>query len=592
MVSQFRFWIGLTVVMLAAAVCAGEVEVKKGGVSPPASEAEVTNTGGKFQVNFYGAASGQYVISAGPTDVIEYIRSVANNSVEIFTSLAAIPLRIEEIKRTGGTGTLAIGSVEAESHIGPASRVNDTRIIVNAVSSVLRSRTGNLHCGILIEPSSAFVTQSLEALELPNGQLLGNITNTTGVNGRINGILCQSVNGTATEPVVITSNGRVESVQVNGAANHFKIVDPAVSRVNRTLTIAGPVTVSDSWVGEISTANFADVQPGGGSAGAVFFYYLSTVSIGEDFTGTIDATRLGFQPSGLFEPFFPFRSFASIRIGRTLTAGSTISMPKYEPSGAGIFVHGGLQSQVVIDGNHLDSAPGTGRMDGDVVFVPSSGPATVLEIERDIESTRGQYSTIRSELGYGSVGVMPYGLHGSASRMYTVSEGFIVPVGGTMKRLARGPFSPAASDPPNSSVNVPFVGYPELLNFRMSFYGPVFGGRTGEECGQDEEPEAEFIWEFKRADRQSECWQKTSVGFKVQRFFAANDGSPRDVELLGALAIPSSEIANPPQPISNGDPPFNNWTPFQTGVPQTLRNSYIYRLRTNTSNGVEDLPLR
>jgi len=419
-------------------------------------------TTGKWHVDFGTGASGNYTIQATAHETIEYIHSASSSTVVVSTDPDNRPLTVESIGPSTGTTTLRIGDFIADDDIGTASTGGGVRVA--GVNIELKSSGGDLLGPIEVTgPSDA----DIEKLVFANGTIRANIRNDYGF---IKTLIASAVVGpSAQNPVTISCRDTLGVYDKSAATGFGSATNLRLGNLSwHPNMLIGNLAVEGNFTGEVNASMF-DMVYGNIGVGA------PALQIGGDFTGTMNLSgglrgTVSAYNSGANDPCVPQRNaapgdyfegvqhFPLVWLGGSLTAGSTISLPAYTPGTTTPNCQsGGLEALLVVNANN-NAYPG-GRILGNVLVggVP-------IDFQTGGGQTDGQFTSLPSALGYGSVSKLPLAIHGHASKLYLLSQ--------TTPRTYRS-FSEPTGSAPDTVINVPSVSYSEYLCWQGVFTGAV-----------------------------------------------------------------------------------------------------------------------
>ncbi|GJQ29212.1 MAG: hypothetical protein HBSAPP03_10960 [Phycisphaerae bacterium] len=436
-----------------------------------------------------GGYSEVEIVINGGTGAIGDISIVATSNIPVSVRIIGTGTGgtcgpIDSIDTSGSTASVTLFEVKSGGHIGTIYSGNIQSILSLPVS-------GNGWPGtvgsITVAPASGGHTSSIFSVNAGGG-VLGNIIAESGSIGQIVSTGTSGTIGMSSTPISIralTGIGLVQSREV-----YADISGPSGNEFGPTFTYLS--TSHGPFVGSIKAANFSSVV-----------LNSTTYAAGIDITGGDLDADITIAGDYTFDPNSSYRvdvnvlsSGRAIPAGRTITIGGGLYGSNSEETPVAFDLPAnGLEGQIIINAANSDPDSWTApiRVDG-----------IKLDNARSQPHTAPYYDRLSSELGGGSVGLVPYHLHKTDCVPYDSAEGYNCMEVTTVLRTW-----PASH------------GGEERETIVLRHYGPVFDGEDGSE---EDDPATNPLIIKRRGlvlcsptpcEEYEECWTDRSERFDV-----------------------------------------------------------------------------
>lgn len=380
--ATFAAW-GISVTITPEAQSSGN----QTGISPGSDLTITTSFSGT------GYSEVEIVINGG-TGAIGDISIVATSNIPVIvriigTGTGGTTGPIDLIDTSGSTASVTLLEVKSRGPIGPVFAGNVYSILALPVSG----SSGTVD-SITVEPAQTGHTSDIFSVNAGGG-VLGDILAESGSLGQIQSTGASGTIGTSSNPISIralNSIGLITSREV-----YADISGPSGNEFGPTFTHLQ--TSHGPFVGSIKAANFSSVS-----------LNQTIYAAGIDVTGGDLDADITIAGDYVFDPNSNYRVDINVlSSGRATPAGRTITI------GGGLYGSGGEETPVAFD------LP-AGGLEGQIIINaanedPDSWTAPIRVDGIKLDNARSQpddapyYDRLSSELGGGSVGLVPYHLH-------------------------------------------------------------------------------------------------------------------------------------------------------------------------------------
>lgn len=415
------------IVALVATLGAVQGRVSATPTVNPADGAVVTDLGSNnfsIVITPPNSSFDSYQIDSAATDKILSVSidtsNIGSNDVNIaFGTSGAlqIPLRVDKVIRSAGTGIVGITRLRTVGDIGLATPNASDEIVVHSITLI--ECAGSIYVPVRVlnggtDIGDVRVSSNLQA----------SITNPEGALGILT--IGGSITGTSTAATQVFAASGIAELHCSGSVNEYVLIGDT----NNPMPVLGysflnpTIWIEGNFAGNMSLSTLPE-QSG---------TELPIIQIDGDLSGDIALSEA--TPP---EPA-PYGTVVAIRVGGDVTADASIAIVPAE----------GLQSQIDVNSEE------TG---GDW-----EGPVSIDGKEIDWLTTAGrlygQYPEKSADLGGGAVGLVPYKVHGTDSVLKFTPSG-----GGSVDQYTESNV--------DAIIAKTHRNYTETVEFTIRFYGYI-----------------------------------------------------------------------------------------------------------------------